>query len=298
MTGAELLQHLQSGATTVCRAWILRRKDGVMLGFTDHDADLVVDGILCRAESGLTARALQQTTGLSVDNSEALGAFSDAGLREDDLVAGRFDGAEVRAYLVNWASPDEWAEQFRGSLGEIAYAGQSFRAELRGLSEVLNKEQGLVYQRGCSAVLGDARCGVDLNRPGYSVEVAVETVVDGRVFHVAGAAGLDDHWFEQGRLEVLSGASAGLAGMIRKDLMIGGTREVVLWQSLRSPILPQDRCRLVAGCDKSVATCRAKFGNVVNHRGFPHIPGDDLLASYPASDRPNGGGARLPRVQT
>ena len=74
MSNAEMDAHLASAATTLCRAWTVMRRDGVVLGFTDHDRDLTFDGVTHRAGSGLTARALQQSTGLSVDNSEALGA--------------------------------------------------------------------------------------------------------------------------------------------------------------------------------------------------------------------------------
>ena len=64
MSGDALYAHLASGTTTVCRAWTVQRRDGTVMGFTDHDRPLVVDGVTCRADSGLTARALQQTTGL------------------------------------------------------------------------------------------------------------------------------------------------------------------------------------------------------------------------------------------
>jgi len=43
----------------------------------------------------------------------------------------------------------------------------------------------------------------------------------------------------------------------------------------------QLRFRVVAGCDKTAETCRAKFSNFLNFRGFPHIPGDDWVTAYP-----------------
>ena len=132
MAGAAgLYAHLATGATTVCRAWAVVRRDGSVYGFTDHDRDLAFEGIAFLASTGLTARALQQTTGLSVDNSEALGALSDASVSEADLLAGRFDGAEVRAWLVNWASVEDRVLQFRGTFGEVSRSGGAFQAELR-----------------------------------------------------------------------------------------------------------------------------------------------------------------------
>ena len=97
----ELKTHLEGAATTTCNCWALTRRDGVVLGFTDHDWPLNFEGIDFLADAGLSALALQQTTGLSVDNTEALGALNSAAIREEDIEAGRYDGAEIRAWLVN-----------------------------------------------------------------------------------------------------------------------------------------------------------------------------------------------------
>ena len=290
MAGAEgLYAHLATGATTVCRAWAVVRRDGTVYGFTDHDRDLAFDGVAFLASTGLTARALQQTTGLSVDNTEALGALSDASVSEADLLAGRFDGAEVRAWLVNWASVEDRVLQFRGTFGEVSRAGGAFQAELRGLTEGLNQPQGLAYQRGCSAVLGDGKCRFDLAQPGYSSERVVEEVVDQRVFRFASFNGFDDRWFERGRLVGVSGGAAALVGIVKNDRIVGAGREVELWQSLGSDLVAGDVIRIEAGCDKRAETCRVKFANFLNFRGFPHIPGEDWLTSYPVSSRANRG---------
>ena len=290
MAGAAgLYAHLATGATTVCRAWAVVRRDGTVYGFTDHDRDLAFEGVAFLASSGLTARALQQTTGLSVDNTEALGALSDASVSEADLLAGRFDGAEVRAWLVNWASVEDRVLQFRGTFGEVSRAGGAFQAELRGLTEGLNQPQGLAYQRGCSAVLGDGKCRFDLTQPGYFTQRAVEGVVDQRVFRFAGFGGFDDRWFERGRLIGVTGAASGLVGLVKNDRIVGSVREIELWQSLGSDLVAGDLIRIEAGCDKRAATCRVKFANFLNFRGFPHIPGEDWLTSYPVSSRANLG---------
>jgi uncharacterized phage protein (TIGR02218 family) len=296
MSSAALYAHLATGATTLCRVWILTRKDGVVMGFTDHDRDLSVEGITCRAGAGLSARALQQTTGLSVDNSEAVGALSDASITEADIQAGRFDGAAVNVYLVNWSAPDERIVEFRGFLGEITRSGGAFRAELRGLTELLNQPQGHAFQAGCSAVLGDRRCKFDTGASGFFVEIALEAVTDGRVFGFAGFPSFTDRWFQHGRFEVRSGEAVGLVGVVKIDRVEGAGRRIELWQSITANLVAGDLIRITAGCDKSAATCRTKFGNFLNFRGFPHIPGEDWLTSYPGQDRPNAGGSRFSGV--
>lgn len=297
MTAGALHAHLATGATTVCRAWTVLRRDGAVMGFTDHDRDIQVDGVICRADTGMTAKALQQMTGLSVDNSEAVGALSDAAIAEAEILAGRFDGAVVRAFLVNWAAPTEWIEQFRGSFGEITRAGGAFRAELRGLSEALNQPQGFSYQPNCSAILGDGRCRFDTTLPGVFAERAVDAVEDGRLFEFESFTGFDDRWFEHGKFEMLTGEAKGLIGVVKIDRLEGAARQIELWQSLGARVVPGDRFRIIAGCSKSATVCRVKFANFLNFRGFPHIPGEDWLASYPVPGQPQSGGARLPRTR-
>ncbi len=285
-----LRAHLGSGSTTVCRAWAIVRRDGEVLGFTDHDADLSFDGIRFRADTGMTAKALQQGTGLAVDNAEGFGALSDEGLREADILAGRLDAAEVRIWQVNWADVAERALLFRGSIGEITRAGGAFRAELRGLTEVLNQPQGRVFQRGCTAVLGDGQCRFDLGRAGYFAEVEVPEAGDVR-FALPQMVEFDDRWFEGGRFRVLTGAGRGLVGLVKNDRLGAAGREVELWQALGVRLAAGDRVRLEAGCDRRAETCRLKFGNFLNFRGVPHIPGEDWLMAYPTSAGRNDGGS-------
>lgn len=290
MTG--LQGHLETGATTLARAWAILRNDGEVLGFTDHDRDLEFEGIRFRANSGLTARALQQSSGLAVDNSEAVGALSDAALREADLMAGRYDGAELRIWWVNWTDTRQRRLQFRGTLGELTREGETFRAELRGLAERLGQPTGRVFQPACTAVLGDPDCGFHTLQPGYFTERSVEVVEDRVTFRFAALPGFEDRWFEHGRVRVLSGDAEGLIGVVKSDrLRASGAREVELWEGLAAGVAPGDMLRIEAGCDKRPQTCRLKFGNYLNYRGFPDIPGEDWLMAVPRDDGTNDGGS-------
>lgn len=285
--------HLEGGMTTVCRCWAVTRLDGVEYGFTDHDRDLAFEGITFKADTGLTARALQQGTGLAVDNTEAMGVLSDAAIREEDIEAGRLDGAEVRAWLVNWTDVVQRHLQFRGSIGEIRRGGGAFHAELRGLTEKLNRPLGRVYQKPCTAVLGDAACRFDTSAAGYSVTVAVGIAEQGRIFRWTDLAGFEPGWFTRGRLMVLTGAAAGLSGIVKADRVTEtGQREIELWEALRGAMLPGDLLRLEAGCDKRMETCRLKFHNLLNFQGFPDIPGEDWVMAVPKRAAANTGGSR------
>ncbi len=289
---SELHDHLQTGITTVARTWGLTRQDGAKFGFTDHDKDLSFDGFDFRAATGLTATALTQSSGLSVDNAEAIGVLSDASVSEDDIDAGRLDGADVVAWLVNWADVTQRSVLFRGKIGEIRRTGGAFVAELRGLAEQLNLPRGKVFQKPCSAVLGDQACQFDLDGAGYVCLCELDKIQDRRVLRWQNLDGFEPGWFERGRVIVQSGSAAGLSGVIKRDTFaLDGTRVIELWEAMRAPLEPGDAVRLEAGCDKRFQTCRFKFTNTLNFQGFPDIPGEDWMASYPVTSGVNSGGS-------
>jgi uncharacterized phage protein (TIGR02218 family) len=288
---ADLENHLSTGTTTVCRCWAVTRKDGTLYGFTDHDTDLEFEGITFRADTGMTANALEQSTGLSVDNTEALGALTDAAVTENDIMAGKFDRAAVQAWLVNWAALEQRVLQFNGRFGELTRAAGGFSAELRGLTEALNQPQGRIYQAGCSAILGGSGCGFDMDQAGYAVEIEVREIADQKTFTFEDLTDYADRWFESGRLTVLSGEAEGLVAIVKNDRLSDEVRTVELWGSIRKTLAAGDRVRIEAGCDRRAETCRLKFSNIKSFQGFPHIPGDDWLTSYPVSSSDNSGGS-------
>ncbi|MGR3460650.1 MAG: DUF2163 domain-containing protein [Roseovarius sp.] len=293
MTGGQALAaHLGSGVSTTCRAWALTRRDGVVMGFTDHDRALHFEGIAFRPETGLSARAVAASTGLAVNNTEALGALSDTAIGEADIEAGRYDGAGVRAWIVNWRDVTQRMAIFAGTIGDIRRAGGAFEAELRGLTDALNVPLGRVYQKSCSAVLGDRDCTFDLDTPGYVSERAAEEVAENRVFRFADMAGFAEDWFRHGVLKVQGGAARGLQGIIKRDRMDGAARVIELWHPLGAPVAPGDALRIEAGCDKRRETCQFKFDNILNFQGFPDIPGDDWVITDPTKSPRLDGGSR------
>lgn len=280
--------HLQGETTTVARCLALHRSDGVVLGFTDHDRPLDFDGIAFRPEAGMNLSAFAFGTGLAVDDGEMLGVLASAALTEADIRAGRWDGAGVHLWLVDWTLPARRTPWFRGTLGEITREGGAFRAELRSRAEALNRTTGRVYQARCAAVLGDAACGVAL--AGFT-DAAVVVASEGRRLQVDGAGAAASGWYAEGLLRITSGAAAGLVAAIRSDRALDGGRALDLWQGVDALLAPGDSVALVAGCDKYPETCRVKFGNLTNYRGFPHVPGEDWQLAVPARSAQRDGGA-------
>jgi uncharacterized phage protein (TIGR02218 family) len=287
-----LQAHLLSGATTLATCWKLTRVDGVALGFTDHDRTLSFDGVAFAPECGADGAALQSSADMSVDNTEIAGALSAEALSAEDLAAGRYDGAEVEIWRVNWENVAQRWLLKRARLGEVVREGASFRAELRGLSAALDARRGRVYQRLCDAVLGDARCGVDAAAPAFRGAGVVIAVLDDQRFLASGLSVFASGWFADGALAWTTGANAGTQGAVKAHAKGPDGDALSLWLPTGAAIAVGDAFSVTAGCDKRSQTCRAKFSNLVNFRGFPLMPGNDFAVSYPLRADRNDGGRR------
>jgi hypothetical protein len=157
-----LAERIESGAASLCHALILTRADGTLLGFTDHDADLPVDGVTCRAASGWTAGVHETAAGLTPGLAAALGGLDDAALTAADLEAGLYDGAQVACWRVDWSDPGLRVLLWQARIARLRREGEAFTAELEGPLAALDRVVGRVFGRLCDATLGDSRCGVDL----------------------------------------------------------------------------------------------------------------------------------------
>ena len=187
---AGLQAHLDGEATTLCHAWRVTRRDGVVMGFTDHDRDLAFGGTDYAAASGFEASEAEDGNGLSAEGGEISGGFSAAAIRAEDLSAGRYDGAKVEVFTVNWQDPAERLLLRTAELGEVRREGGLFRAELRRLTHGLDQVRGRVYGHRCDAVLGDGRCGVDAGAPAYRATATVLAVLDEMRLRVDGLPGV------------------------------------------------------------------------------------------------------------
>ena len=284
-----LASHLAGGATTLCHCWRVTLRSGEVMGFTDHDRALSFGGVTYEAETGFAATEIESSLGLSVDNLEASGALSSARIREERLAAGDFDDAAVELWRVNWQDVAQRLLLKRGSVGEVTRGRGFFTAELRGLAHVLNQPRGRLFQYGCDAVLGDARCGVNLADPDFSSEVAVFACDALRRLEVSGGQGFAAGFFAHGTWRFLSGANQGRAGQVKFHRVTGGRVSIELWQPLPFEPARGDRLQLRAGCDKQFSTCRMKFDNALRFRGFPHMPGDDFVMGYAVKQKKTKG---------
>lgn len=271
-----LAAHLASGATTLCWCWKLTRRDGVVLGFTDHDIALRFSEVDFEPSGGFTASEIRAGSDLGVDAQDAEGVLSSDRITETDITDGRYDGTEVEVWRVNWRDTAERVLMRRGVIGEIRRGKTAFTAEMRSLAHLLDQPVGRSFQYACDRALGDGRCRVDLAMPGYAGAGAVIDTLGDRGFIASGLGAFAGGWFANGLLTWTSGANTGRVA----EVLLHAKDVVVTLTLLEAPvrgIVAGDGFTLVAGCDKTAATCATKFANITNFRGFPHIPGQDTV---------------------
>jgi uncharacterized phage protein (TIGR02218 family) len=284
-----LQTHLDSGTTTLAWCWRITRADGTAFGFTDHDRVLMFDSTEFEPESGLTASEIRSGADLSVDAQDAAGALRSDRITESDILDGRWDNAEVELWRVNWANPAQRIVMRRGAIGQIRRGRHAFVAEIRSMSHILGQTVGRTFQASCDAALGDARCGVDLEAPVFR---GTGTVIDGlrdRAFTASGLGGFAPGWFRFGTLTWTTGPNAGRRAEVLAHDRSDGMAVLTQQEAPIRPIGAGDGFTIHAGCDKRIATCAQKFGNVVNFRGFPHIPGQDTILRYASQDGAHDG---------
>ncbi|MDP3492274.1 MAG: DUF2163 domain-containing protein [Hyphomonadaceae bacterium] len=280
--------RLAASDTSFCVCWRLLRDDGAVFGETDHDAMLTIDGVEYRPSAGLQHTTFDSSSGLAPGRAAAKGALSLDFLSEGDLDAGLWNGARVDVWRVDWRAVEHRIPVWSGKLSEVTRQGRAFAAELISLKADLERVIGRVYHRDCDADVGDPRCGKDLGVAGFHADGVVADVSGPRSFHATGLDGFAPGWFAGGTLVWESGGNAG--ALVRVERHDGaGT-----WLAVPARVIiePGDTFRVFAGCDKSFGMCGGKFGNRINFRGFPHMPGPDAVLAGPASNRANIGGKR------
>ncbi len=287
-----LESHVQLEATSLCFCWRVTRRDSVVSGYTDHDQALLFDTVSYEPETGFNASSSETALGLAVSSMDIEGALSSVGISEAELSAGLYDGAEVETWLVNWQDVAARARLRVATIARVEMSGNMFKAELKSRMDQFDRVSGRTIRRNCDTDLGSARCGVLL--AAHTVPATVSAVSTAADFTTDALASFASRWFDHGHVSWTSGANAGQDSVVSLHENTGLDQRIVLWRPPSAPILAGDGFEITAGCDKSFATCKAKFANQRNFQGFPHLPGNDAAYSYVDGDGVFDGSVLVP----
>lgn len=270
----DLGDALTNDLTYLAICWRVIRRDGIALGFTTHDRPLRVAGLRYDSAPGLMPSAIVANDDLQVDSMDVGGALTSDAITAADLGAGRYDGAAVTVFLVDWRTPDDGQQRLvRGHIGAVeagAGADSGFVAALRGPTAALEVTAIESYSPECRAELGDARCRVAMRA--RRVRVGAVRVDAMAIRAAVPGDALQD--YVDGRLRVLDGPEAGI------DRRIAAAADGVLRIDEPLALAEGALVQLWQGCDKRLDTCATRFGNAVNFRGEPQVPGADLLTRF------------------
>jgi len=277
---------LQSGVTRLCWCWKLIRKDGEIFGFTDHDLVLEFDGVSWQPATGLAPGLIETSIGFETGSAGTAGSILHDSLSEDDLKSGKFDGAQVEIWRVDWQTPNDRVGIWAGEIGEIRLQDTVFNAELVANTRKLERTVGRAFSKNCDAELGDARCNQDISTAPWRVLTTIDTVFSPTSFSVAGLVLPATDWFVFGRVEWLALTKIDNHARINGHYVAGQSAEnlIEVFELLLPPAVPLavgDAIALIVGCDKSLDHCANRFSNIINFRGCPFMPGNDALLATP-----------------
>jgi len=258
----------------------LTRTDGISYFFTNHDAELEIDGDTYSPTDGIIPSSLTQNTGLSTDNMDVVALLGFDKVAEADIAAGQFDYALIDIFIVNYndisAGVMYLAQGWR--IGEIEISDNTFKAELRGKTDLLQKNICELCTPECRAELGDARCKVDLSDSDqtYWYSGAVTEVTNRKSFIDENVPSYADDVFTSGKL-TWNGSGDNANREIEVKTFDPDTGAFELYEAMPNDIEIGDEFTVTFGCDKDIETCKSRFNNVKNFRGEPFVPGWDRL---------------------
>ncbi len=166
LSGA-MATHL-GGDTTLATFCKVKRKDGMLFGFSDIDITIQFDlgdgdGTVSFDENNNYSRSnIKNSAGFKVDNMEITGFLDSDSMTQDDMRAGLWDLAEYKFFMLNYEDTSMGAIKMNsGRFAKISAKENEFNVELLGL---MNKYSNTVVRPmvlNCLHDIGDDRCKVN-----------------------------------------------------------------------------------------------------------------------------------------
>ncbi len=253
--------------------WRIERQDGEIIALTDHDFDIEFEGEVYAAKSALTSSEVQAAIGLEAENSECLGGVDGDMIRLEDLKAGRFMDAHIRHFLFDFDNHRIEHEIFSGSISKLYFGETHFRAELTSDLDRLDYVFGRKFSKTCGVKFCSKECG--LNSSNYCLRSEITKIQGSRLEIEA-----QDFAFplDNGIIE-FEGVNSNIAkAAIREFSDQGDIWIFELWRAPEFDPKIGDGIKINAGCDKTIEQCQETFANALNFRGFPHLPGEEILS--------------------
>jgi uncharacterized phage protein (TIGR02218 family) len=258
-----LQHHLAGEVTTLACCFLLTLRNNMQYGFTDYECDLVIDNVTYSAKSGFNRSAVMSNSDFSTDNLELDSLLDHAQITEHDLLAGKYDMAEILVFMVNYQDLSMGRLILKsGVLGEIKLKQGKFMVEVMGLAHKLSANISETYSNSCRANFADDYCQI---KP-VAIAGKISQIINNKSW-LDESLNQEVGYFNHGLVKFTSGANAGYEFEV-KDF-VANMINLCLHLPYKSNI--GDKYEIFTGCDKKFSTCIAKFNNAINFRGEPHL---------------------------
>ena len=256
--------------------WRIERTDGVILGFTDHDRDIEIDGVTYFASSGASPFATAKSSSFSKDNSTLESILDSQAISEADLIGDKYEEAILTMASVDWLNPPAAIEDgfilLKGEIGKVELTQHTYKAEVSGIDGLLNRGSSNPTSPLCSATFGDNKCKKDLSPLTYSAQhdenVSESTDLITSIIFTA----TEIEQIKDGTVIGTQGDNEGFQRDIRKVEDIGGGQlRISFYEAFPFPLNAAGITQgfdIVAGCNKTFANCQF-YNNIENFRGIP-----------------------------
>lgn len=283
---AHMLALIEARNPTLAPCVLISRRDGFQLGFTSYDRDLRIDGLTYSARNGLSIPQLENKSETEVGNTNIEGLFEDDRITEIDLLGGRWNGATVRCFLVDYnrlpaslsATPFQYIPLGGIYLigGVTIDSGQKFAAEIRGILSLLTKDNGDTANRGCRYEFGDSRCTKDLSSLTHTLTITQVFPNAPLRFQVSSGGQGGDGYFNDGWVRFTSGEFSYLP---KQSIKAYASNVIELWQPLPRLATIGTQLLVTAGCAKVFYGDRSCtfYSNTANYGGEKDLAGTDRL---------------------
>ena len=267
-----LATALNSGSTTLANCWRISKRDGTTLRVTDLDRDIVIGAETYQSAPGVSSTKISESFDFSPGNLELEALIDDVIITKSDIIAGIYDRAKIEMFVIDYANPPAsltrtsvvWLKI--GQIGNVSSKGRLAKIEFRGLEQSLKQKVVKTTSRLCRATLGDSKCTKNLTAFTWTGTIISQS---GKNLVLSFSSATDV--LSQGYIELIDGPVPGA----RFDILRNVDKTVSLFDDPVLTGLAGVSVTVVAGCDKSILTCKNVFDNVINFQGEPHIPTRD-----------------------
>lgn len=249
---------------------------GQVLRWSGSDVAITFGGNVYALGPGITRNRLRWVVGVEVSTLDMtltdIAGTQIAGRGLLAFIRSRgFYGARVLLQRAFWAFGDTGPRGavlwFAGAVADCKVDRDMAQLTVNSDIERLNVQVPRdVYQPGCLNSLYDGLCQV--SRAAFTVTGVATSASNGvrtTFGHVLSQAG---GWFDLGVVTMTSGANAGQSRTVKHHNLF----QLVVLQPWGFPVASGDTFSIVAGCNKTQATCASKFSNLARFRGMPYIP--------------------------